>query len=162
MSAVIQAVHAAVSASPSLTPTATPVVQAAAQAHAAAAPASNGLTDLLNKLAALVSPADVVVLAGMIAAAVQGLLNRFPWLSHDVKEVQNWRRFIVAVVLPFLATYLTSLATGDNVLAVAPWLFLVSQIAFRAVKLMLSAGTPSAAQLAVAADGGPGEQPANG
>ncbi len=161
MSAVIHAA-ATVAATLSPTPSPSPVVQAAVQAHAAAAPSASGLNDLLNKLAGLISPTDLAVLAGMLASAAQALLNRFPWLNHDIQEVQNARRFLLAVVLPFAGAYLASLATGDNTLAVAPWVFLVSQLVFRAVKLMLAAGAPSPAQLAAAADGGPGEQPANG
>lgn len=160
MSAVVQAVHAAVSVAPSISPSpsVSPVVHAVVT-HAAAAP--SGLSDLLNKLAALVSPTDLVVLAGMVAAAIQSLINRFPWLQHDIDEVQNARRFVLAVLIPLLGTYLAGLASGDNTLAVAPWIFLVSQVVFRAVKLLLAAGQPSSAQLAAAQDGGPGE-PANG
>lgn len=129
---MIATVHAVVQATPSLTPSVTPVAVAA---HAAATTGGESLTDLLNKLANLVAP-YVVVIGGFLAVLVQALLNRFPWLSHEVAAVQDLYRRLVAIVLPFLGAYIATVVTGDNSMHVAPYVFIASQIIFTAWKAL--------------------------
>ncbi len=151
MSVVQAVVHATLSPSPSASPVAQ-AAQAAVQAHAAAAPASNlpNLSDMLNGLASALAP-YIVVIGGVVAAAAQSLLNKLPWLSHDIAKVQDLRRVVLAVFLPLAGTFLAGLATGQNALGLAPWVFVASQILFAAVKALQASGAAAApaASLAV-------------
>jgi len=137
-------VHAVAQATLSPSSSASPVVQAAVAVHAVATQSS--LTDILNKLSSYVSSSDLIVAAGILVTALQGFINRSKWLQHEIAVVQDARRFTLAVALPFIGTYITTLASGQNDLKVAPWIFLVSQLTFYVVKaLKNSAPVPVAA-----------------
>ncbi len=153
MSVIVHAVQASLSPSPS----ASPVVQAAVQAHAAAATvAPTSFSDLLNKVAALLSP-YVVFIGAALASSAQALLNKLPWLQSDVAKLQDLYRRLLAVALPLLGTFLAGLATGQNTLQLAPWIFLVSQVLYTAVKALQATGAPSTPAAALAV-----EEPAAG
>lgn len=146
--AALPAVHqaaAALTPSPSLSPSVTPAVQAAVNAHAAAqaVPATPGLSDMLNSLAALLSP-YVIVIGAVVANFVQLWLNKLPWLGHDVAKVQDLYRRLVAVALPLLGTYAASFATGHNDIGFAPWIFLVGQILFATFRALKALGANDA------------------
>ncbi len=138
MSVVAQVVAASVTP----TPSASPVVQViqVVQAHAATGPSAwTQLTDELNKLSSLLSP-YIVLIGAALASGVQVLLNKFPFLSHDIKEVQDFRRKMLAVAIPVVGTLVAGLATGQNTLNLAPWVFLIAQILFASVKALQAAG----------------------
>ncbi len=142
MSSVVHAAQAVVQASVSPSPSASPVAQAAqvvVQHTAAAAPNTPSLQDIVNGIVSVLSP-YVVVIGAALASFVQVFLNKLPWLSHDVKEVQDWRRKLLAVAIPLAGTLLAGLATGQNTLGLAPWVFLVAQVLFAAVKRLQATG----------------------
>ena len=140
MSAIVQAVATVVA-----TPVPSPTVVVTPVAHAVVAVASHpAVTDVLNKLASLVSPSDIVVAAGVVATAILAQLNRIPWLSHEVAQVQDMRRFALSVGLPFAGTYVATLGSGVNTLGIAPWIFVISQFAFYVVKGLKYAGAKAA------------------
>lgn len=148
MSVVAQVVAA------SVTPTPSPVVQVVQviQAHAAAGPLiPASVTDLLNKFSTVLAP-YVVVISAAIASGLQVLLNKFPWLSHDIAKVQDLRRVLLAAALPLLGTLVAGLATGQNTLQLAPWVFLVAQILYAAVKAIQASGSPVLADAPLATD----------
>lgn len=150
-------VHTVAQATLAPSPTTSPVVEAVKVAvvhHAATAQTSpfQGLSDLLNKWAALLSP-YIVVIGAAIASAVQVPLNKLlPWLSHETAQVQDLRRRLLAVALPLLGTYLSGLATGQNTLHLAPWVFLVSQILYSAVQALKASGGTQFANQELATD----------
>jgi len=147
MSAIVQAVATVVA-----TPVPSPTVVVTPVVHAVATVASHpAVTNVLNKLASLVSPSDVVVAAGVVATAILAQLNRIPWLSHEVAQVQDMRRFALSVGLPFAGTYVATLGSGVNSLGVAPWIFVISQFAFYIVKGLKYAGAKSVSNSTTAA-----------
>jgi len=91
-----------------------------------------------------------VVAAGVVVMAVQSQLNRLSWFNHEVAQVQDIRRYVVSVGLPFATAYVATLGSGVNSLGVAPWLFLVSQFAFYVVKGLKYAGAKAATEPVVA------------
>jgi hypothetical protein len=121
------------SPSPSFTPDPTPVATVAAHA-AAAVTAHPGFLDALNQLASHVSQADLVMVAGVVAVALQAWLNKLSWLQHEIAEIQATRRYLVSVALPFAGTALASFASGQNDLHLAPAVYLVGQFVFYVVK----------------------------
>jgi ABC-type glycerol-3-phosphate transport system permease component len=128
-------------------------VQQAVQTHAAASPSldTSGLQDLLNKLAALLSP-YVVVIAAALATSVQSFLNKLPWLQHEVAKVQDLRRKLLAVALPVVGTLLAGLATGQNTLHLAPWIFLVGQVLYATVQAIKASGASAFSGVTLASD----------
>ena len=134
MSALVQAA-ATVAATP--IPTVTPVVHAVVATHAVV---THTATNALNQIFGRFSTADLITAAGVISTALLAWLNKLPWLQHEVATIQDVRRFLVSIALPFAGTYVASLASGDNTLAVAPWIFAVSQVAFYVIKGLKYAG----------------------
>jgi hypothetical protein len=126
------AAQAAATPSPSATPFPSPSPVVHHVVHTATHLASSfDLWGLLNTWAASVSEAAVV---GAVLVIVQGLLQRFPFLQHEVAEVQYMRRFVVAVLLPFLGTAIASFASGQNTLGLAPVVFLAGQVVYAVYK----------------------------
>jgi hypothetical protein len=110
------------------------------------------VADLLNKLAGMVSQTDVIAFAGLVSSSFIALLNKSKFLQHEVAVVQDVRRFAVAVLLPFLGTYVATVASGHNDLGVAPAIFVVSQVVFYVVKFLRNSGSPVLADAPLATD----------
>lgn len=125
--AVVQAV---ITATPTATPipTPSPTVQAATHAAAQVVQTHSSLVDTINALAATVTQPEIIAAGAAIAVAIQGLINKLPWLQHEVAWVQDVRRRFVSVVIPVAGTALVSFTSGHNDLHLAPALFLVGQV----------------------------------
>ncbi len=138
-------VHAVAQATLAPSPSASPVVEAVKTAVVthAAAPSTQGLTQWLNTVAALLQP-YIVVIAAALASALQVLLNKLKWLQSDVAKLQALYRRLLAAALPFLGAYIASVASGQNVMHVAPYIFVASQILYSAVQALKAVGAASA------------------
>jgi hypothetical protein len=125
--------------------------------QAASPPAAvSQLQDWLNQLSVLVGP-YVVLIGAVIANLVQSLLQKFPWLSSDIAKVQDLKRKLLAIALPLVGTFVAGLATGQNTLHLAPYIFVVGQILYAAVKALQAAGASVLADVPLAS-----EQPPQG
>ncbi len=154
--AVLEHAAATVAASPSpslsplASPSASPVVHAAT--HAATTAVSNGWLDMLNAFLANVSQTDIIAAAAVAAVMLQSLVNRHKWLQSDLAWLQDLKRFVVAVALPWLGMLLAGFASGQNTMHLALPVFLAGQFLFYLVKafkgLVLTAGSTPAADLA--------------
>jgi hypothetical protein len=133
-------VHAAATVAATVTPLPTPVVTPTpspsptveAVAHAAnqVVQSHPGLLDVLNVLASSIGQPEIIAAGAAAAVALQALLNKLPWLQHEVQWIEDLRRRFVAIVLPVLGTALTSFASGHNELHLAPAVFLLGQVGF--------------------------------
>jgi len=68
--------------------------------------------------------------AGAIVVGVQYLVNQVPVvkrLSDAATASFNW---VVSFALPFLATFIASVASGNNSLHVAPYIYLIAQLVY--------------------------------
>lgn len=133
MSVVVQTAHAAASVAPSLTPTVSPTVTPVVHVanHAAQAVASsNGLVSLLTSFIGSLSQADIIAAGAAVAVVLQGFINKHPWLQSELAWLQNVKRFLVAVALPYLGALLASFATGQNTLHLALPVFVAGQFLF--------------------------------
>lgn len=121
-------------------PTVTPVAHAVASVSPSPTPVAHAATisDTLNALASKVSVADLMAAAGAIVVAVQYLVNQVPFikrLSDQATASFNW---VVSFALPFLATFIASVASGNNTLHVTPYIYLIAQLVYFVIEYIKS------------------------
>lgn len=97
----------------------------------------NEFIDTLNRLATHVSQTDVVALGAALAVTIQAFLNKLSLFKSVSDHVQDIKRFILSVALPFVLAVGGSLATGENKLELAPALFLAGQVLYYGVKFLV-------------------------
>lgn len=120
-------VHAAVTPVPSPvhSPVATPVVHAALVHAAQVSTWVTSLTSFLTHNELL-----LVTLGAAVLVYVQTLVNKLPWLQHDVAEVQYLRRQLVSLFLPGLAALGVYAVTKLNTLGLWPSLYALGQLVY--------------------------------
>lgn len=116
--------------SPTPLPSPSPVVEAATHAATTVAQTHPSFFDALNILASSVGQPEIIAAGAAAAVALQALLNKLPWLQHEVQWVEDLRRRFLAVALPLLGTVAASFASGHNELHLAPGLFLGGQVIY--------------------------------
>lgn len=139
--------------SPSPSPSVTPLAQAAT--HAATQVQSFDFLAFLTAWMSSISQADIIAAAGIAAVGIQGLINKSPWLKSELAWLQDVKRFLVAVAIPFGGSLLTDFATGHNTHQLALPVFLVGQFVFytwKALKGMVLANNAKKAAAAAIAE----------
>jgi len=116
MSAILAVIQAVVTATPSVTPLASPVVVA----HAS-------FLSQLNSFASSFSATDLLVGAGVIATALQYLINKFV----------NFKKFtnqLLGLVLPFIVIAPTLIATGSKNAAYGGIVYAIAQTLYYVIE----------------------------
>jgi hypothetical protein len=80
----------------------------------------NEVANFVQQVAKQLSPADLVVIAGVVTTAVHGLLKRYKELSKVVN-------IAVSFVLPVIGAILATLVDSGSILAHYPQVYAVAQ-----------------------------------